>query len=605
MTPRAVEQPNQQGAFLGTAGNYDLNSLDRLTVRRPLLLLALVTLACLVPFLAQPLHIDDPLFVWTAQQIVADPLDFYGFSNNWFGTEAPMIANMKNPPLASYYLAVVGGLFGFHAVVLHAAMLLPAVLVVWGVYSLARRVGADPLLSAGVSLALPVFLMSATMLMCDVLLLACWTWSVVLWIDGIDQRRVSSQAAAAVCMALAAMVKYYGVALIPLLLVYALVARRRVGWWMLWGLVPTATLIGYEAWTSHLYGAGLLVDAAQYSFLAQADNAAEPFAEKAFVALLFLGGCLVGVLAYAPRIWSFGWLVGAIVAVCLASVGAVSLDWLEIDGVPTAISQAYEQNILVIHVLVMMAAAVSVLALVLTDAVQQRDRFSLLLGLWVLGTFLFAGFLNWTVNGRSMLPMVPAVAILAARAVERNSRLTGRRRRIADYAPLAFGLIVGLLGAWGNYALASASNEAANQVVARHPDAAGRLWFQGHWGFQYAMERLGAKPFDLDAIDVALGDVIVVPRYNTNTRHFSPTVARLVEEIEIPNPAPVVTMRSQLHAGFYAAVVGRLPYVIWGRIPPDRYMVLKAIVPYRAPHLPAVAPPANPPSAPRATNDGS
>lgn len=583
MNPGEAEKPPLQATFLGIAGNKQEIAADRLTVHRPFVLLALVTLACLVPFLAQPLHIDDPLFVWTAQQIVADPLDFYGFSSNWFGTNAPMIANMKNPPLASYYLALVGGLFGFHAVVLHTAMLLAAVLVVWGAYSLARRVGADPLLSAGVTLALPVFLMSATMLMCDVLLLACWTWAVVLWIDGIEQRRASSQGAAAVCMALAAMTKYYGVALIPLLLVYALVARRGIGWWMLWGLVPTATLVGYEAWTSHLYGAGLLVDAAQYSFFAQANNATEPFAEKTFVALLFLGGCLVGAVAYAPRIWSFGWLLGAIIVVCLASVGGVSAGWLEIDGMPSGITQTYEQNILVAHVLVMMAAALCVLALVLTDVVQQRDRFSLLLGLWVFGTFLFAGFLNWTVNGRSLLPMVPAVAILAARAVERNSQLTGRRRRWADYAPLAFGLAVGLLGAWGNYALASASNEAANRIVARHADRAGQLWFQGHWGFQYAMEHLGAKPLDLEDIDLAAGDVIVVPSFNTNTRHFSPTIAVQVEEIKISNPAPVVTMRSPLHAGFYAAVIGRLPFVIMGHIPPDQYIVLEVIAPYRAP----------------------
>ena len=40
--------------------------------------------------------------------------------------------------------------------------------------------------------------------------------------------------------------------------------------------------------------------------------------------------------------------------------------------------------------------------------------------LWVIGTFLFAAFLNWTVNARSLLPLTPAVAILMTRRLEQN-----------------------------------------------------------------------------------------------------------------------------------------------------------------------------------------
>src|SRR3954469_19840524 len=75
----------------------------------------IVTLACLlllVPFLSKPLHMDDPMYVWAAQHIVAHPLDPYGFEVNWGSKSEPMPDAMKNPPLVCYYLAGAMMLFG-------------------------------------------------------------------------------------------------------------------------------------------------------------------------------------------------------------------------------------------------------------------------------------------------------------------------------------------------------------------------------------------------------------------------------------------------------------------------------------------------------------
>ncbi|MBX3412269.1 MAG: glycosyltransferase family 39 protein [Pirellulales bacterium] len=567
----ATSKPLVQTPKLAQDSTPDCSA--RLVVRYPRLLLAGLTLACLLPFVAQPPHVDDPLFIWTAQHIAQVPADFYGFSANWFGTEAPMIINMKNPPLASYYLAVVGSLFGFHAVVLHLAMLAPAVLTVWGVYTLADRLGLDPLLSGCLTLAMPVFLMSATMLMCDVMLLACWTWGIAFWVDGIQRRRLLPQALAALCMALAVLIKYFGIALAPLLLVYALTVRKNVGWWLLWFGVPLATLVGYESWTAHLYGAGLLADAMHYSSEARQANQLLISLETSFVAVLFLGGCLLGVLTYAPRMWNIVWLVGIVVVICLISVAAVSQGWLDPDNLAPDISSPSERTIQVVHVLLMVGAGLTVLVLVVSDLKNQRDALSLMLALWVGGTFIFAGFLNWTVSGRSMLPIAPAVALLVARNLERCSLLRGPRRWRWDYGSLLFGLAVGMLGAWGNYAQASTAYEAAQQIVAKYQKDGTRLWFEGHWGFQYEMQRLGAMPLDYDHLDLAVGDYVAIPSYNTNLWHLSTELATTRESFEIAHRSPVITMRAPLHAGFYAAVIGRFPYIMLGDISPDRYTV--------------------------------
>jgi hypothetical protein len=78
--------------------------------RTEMLALALVTALCLLPFVNKAYHIDDTVFLRVAEQILREPLDFYGSTMNWFGHEDPMHAVQKNPPLTSYYIAAVAAM---------------------------------------------------------------------------------------------------------------------------------------------------------------------------------------------------------------------------------------------------------------------------------------------------------------------------------------------------------------------------------------------------------------------------------------------------------------------------------------------------------------
>src|SRR5262249_38257402 len=49
-----------------------------------------------------------------------------------------------------------------------------------------------------------------------------------------------------------------------------------------------------------------------------------------------------------------------------------------------------------------------------------RDAHSLLLFLWVMGTWLFLAYGNWVVNARTILPAVPAAAILLMRRIDQR-----------------------------------------------------------------------------------------------------------------------------------------------------------------------------------------
>src|SRR5271170_4473678 len=100
--------------------------------RSPRAALVLLTLMCLFPFSNKAFHADDPLFIRTAQQIIKHPFDPYGFPIVWYEYQVPMSRVNQNPPLASYYAALVGSLAGWSERALHLGFMLPALAVILG-----------------------------------------------------------------------------------------------------------------------------------------------------------------------------------------------------------------------------------------------------------------------------------------------------------------------------------------------------------------------------------------------------------------------------------------------------------------------------------------
>jgi hypothetical protein len=269
---------------------------------RPRLLLVLAVLAALGPFLGKPLNFDDPLFLWTARQIQAHPANPYGFKVNWYGVESPMWDVTKNPPLSSYYLAMAAAILDWGEKALHFAFLLPAVAAILGTYRLACRFTNRPVFAACATLFTPVFLVSSTTLMCDTLMLAFWVWAVVLWVEGIEGGGSWRLACAGLLMALAALTKYFGACLVPLLIAYSLIHRRRLGGWAGFFLIPVAALAAYQWITAGLYGRGLLSDAGAYvSFIRDSSAYSGPVA--GVTALAFTGGCLAVATFLSPLLW--------------------------------------------------------------------------------------------------------------------------------------------------------------------------------------------------------------------------------------------------------------------------------------------------------------
>jgi 4-amino-4-deoxy-L-arabinose transferase-like glycosyltransferase len=549
---------------------------------RAAIICAAVTVVCLVPFANKAFHLDDPLFLWSAKQIQTHPTDFFGFSINWYGGDRPMAEVTKNPPLACYYIALAASLFGWSEVPLHIAFLIPAVLAALGTCCLAGKFCSRPVQASLAAVLTPAFLVSSTNVMCDTMMLAFWVWALFLWIEGIEKNSHWRLSVAAVLVALCALTKYFGITLLPLLLVYSLVRKRRPGVWTLWLLVPVAILAGYQ-WAMHsLYGHGWVTDVAAYAVEAR-ETDMSTFSLNGLSSLCFLGGCIVTALFYSPLLYSKRVLAGGIVlAILLGIIGFAAKIVPDTGGVKWAS---------LVQAGLMAAAGISILWLTGADLWKSRNAGSLLLLLWVFGTFLFAGFINWTTNARSILPMAPAVGILLMRQIERRNdkpvQQTGQAKQAKQVKqvtpampspvqraiwPLIPAAIVSLLVCYADYSWADTSRSAAKSIGEQFKDSGRTVWFQGHWGFQYYMEAAGGKPLNMEKLTFMPADVIVTPSNNTNVYELPESSLSLYKVMELTPCQRLATMSGSLGAGFYANSRGLLPYVA-GQVETENYRI--------------------------------
>jgi hypothetical protein len=130
-----------------------------------------------------------------------------------------------------------------------------------------------------------------------------------------------------------------------------------------------------------------------------------------------------------------------------------------------------------------------------------------------------------------------------------------------------------LLAARANFRQAVAVRQSAKQVCAKYGTGRATLWFEGHWGFQYYMDKLGALPVALKESPLKTGDYLAFPINNDNT--FPPQqqyVSELVTMV-VPSPRILTVMNLSAGSGFFASVTGPLPFAFGPALPEKVYII--------------------------------
>lgn len=504
-----------------------------LGLRGQLVTVSAVTLIALLPFVDKAFFIDDTLFLRAARQIQEHPLDFYGCRINWYGWEQPLYEITKNPPGASYLLALAAKLFGWSELALHLCFLVPAIAAATGTCCLARRFCTRPVQATLLAVATPAFVVSATSVMCDTLMLAFWCWAIEFWFRGLDGRRWTCFAASSLLIAAAALTKYFGISLIPLLAAATFVQRKRFDPCLLWLALAVGLLVLYEMYTVKLYGTGMIAEAIRYGVITRA-LFPQSTTEILAGALVYPGGCSITLLCLAPVVWSKReWMTAGVIVVLVVFL---CLNFKFYAGLSVVEGGRFVWS-WIVHLTVFTVGGAYMLILAVRDLWRRRDGQALFLGLWLAGTWFFAVDVNWTISARGILPAAPVLGILLARQLDHLA--TGRSARAENVldttkwtvaVPIAIALLVSMCIAWGDYATAGMARTAAREVLARKTDSSVRLWFVGHWGFQYYMEAGGAKCWDYTKDVLPPEDWVAFPFSSGSALHDDSAIKVLLHD---------------------------------------------------------------------------
>jgi hypothetical protein len=522
---------------------------------------AALALIVLLPFGGKAFTIDDTLFLQQATHLLADPLHPTAFTTVWSEAAVPqrMSQIMPSGPVAAWVL-VPSALAGGSEWLAHLAQLAMLLVALVATVAFALRLGMAPrgATIAGLLLAAtPAALAMAGTAMPDVPAMALGVAGLERLVAWKQHRRLHQGIAAAVLLGLAPLARSHVLLLLGMgALLVAEDYLARASWrnerftaWLPILSAPLLTAVVVLITRDPEHGGGDLARSAQtFSDLTHVAANTVAFATHLVLAVPLAVPWFVARSLPIVRRW---WVLAA--ATAGISVALFASPWTRWP------------------VLVGLVAVIGIATLfdVFADAWDRRDSFQLTLGLWLLAPLPIVIYLH--MPSKYLLASAPAAALLVARSLERVSKIAQWTAMSTIVLGVALG--VGILRA--DAAFAGLGRRAAADLIAPNVASGHRVWFAGHWGFQWYAENAGGRILTLTPPYPVAGDLIVTSRNSEPgfailqmLAERYPTVSHLtrIEDRE----AGGRIMNARLGAGFFSNGWGYLPWA-WGDDPLDTF----------------------------------
>jgi hypothetical protein len=506
----------------------------------------------LLPFANTPYTIDDPLYLREAQHTLADPLHPQAFSMVWSTDLNLRVSQILPGGIAVPYLLVPTALAGCAEWVGHLTQFMLLLAALWATALMALRLGLDfgrTRAAALLTAACPTVLGMAGTVMPDIPAMMF----VILGMERVtawrDQRKWHQAVLATVWLALAALTRTHAI----LILAAAFVL-------LLDGITADEIRASFRSFPARFLP--VLLTPVVFFMVSAVTADGEAESENILTSMLHLPGGLSLVVQNACAFLAH-WLL----------VIPLTIPWLVLRfrQLPTMLVMTGLLGAPVLSLglgwVAFAAAATSVvLADILWDAIKRRDRVQLALWLWLLLAVPIVIYVH--LPSKYLLPSVPAAAILVVRLIPLARRETTRWLLPAT---VAWGVILGLLILLGTRDLAATQRGAVAELITPHVKAGERVWFAGHWGFQWYAELAGASPVTLQPPMPVPGDIIVVSEIDLPRFPRTWSARQVLQHVTYPNRAGRV-MDLQSRAGFFSSIFGYLPWT-WGSGEANRFEV--------------------------------
>ena len=429
-----------------------------------------------LPFAPGAFRIDEPYHLKAAEHLQTNPADPYGFYINWNGTPEWAFRTYASPPLVPEWLALWSRILPWNELSLHVAMLPFSVAALLAFGLLADSYGLDGRVAMALLACSPAFFLTSQVVMPDIAMLCLFLVAVtgarLYQLNGRMETLLVAGIAAFSCP----LAKYNGVVIVPVLICFALARPRRTVMIAI-AIAPILSLILFGGFTWFRYGAVHFIAMSAYQ------RSGEMSTHPAVITVgIFATG--IGVLPLALSLFLVRVPKQPRLILALDTVSLISSIWLGLQlGYPT-IS------------IFLFAASIGFSTHVLCLALQQGwktlrgfDWGCLALPVWFLAGFVFQYGVMFTAT-RYVLFLAPPAILLAMRSA------TQKPRRAVLGLALAANLLVTISIAAGDLFAANIYRTFAGNELKALRERQNRVFFDGHWGFQYYAERAGGELID-------------------------------------------------------------------------------------------------------------
>jgi 4-amino-4-deoxy-L-arabinose transferase-like glycosyltransferase len=548
------------------------------------LLLSLLVLGFTVPFLNHAYHIDEPLFLRVARQIKEHPLDPYGFWYLWNNKYERMDEIAAFPPVFSYFLAAVGWAYRFPPEwLIHLSIVPFALIAVLSFYALTRQFGlssGEGLMAAGLMAVSPAFVLSANLAMPDVAATSLGILSVTLAICGWTKNRLGYLLASGVALGVASLMRYNAFPLVLIIFLLGLTFTEikkailpsflTIGMVVLWmaisrfitGEAHTTEVLSIFAktsgWMSRFWSLNIHLTLTTFlPFLALLlwwRKGAYWIFLVIFIAIDF------GIYA-AEGIKRFAFFPDTL----FFALGIATLLFLFI----TFIKDIRGTNLVKLSTSKEGEEFQIRFSTKNLSALRNNLNFRYAtLFIWIL-SILFIPLIYVHFASKYLLLAQPPLILVIFYLLKNNFFSPQRLSMFLIPVVLVFSLLI----ARADFTYANVYREEAEWVtkfntqpdLLKHNSPIPFVWFTGHWGWQYYLEKGGAIPlpynFPTDARPIA-GDIIVTSKYASALDIHPALLENLVrlETHEKEMSLPLRTMNPIARTGFYSNHWGPLPY---------------------------------------------
>ena len=533
--------------------------------------------ACLIanlPFLRQAFHIDDSVFIYLARHILSHPLDPYNFSLIYNGVSTTVYSIYSSPPLGGYLLAAMLRLFGEGELPLHAAHLFYPMMCGIFVYLIARKCVRDDLLSLGAAL---VFLLSPALsvmghtIMLDVPSLFFFLATIYLFMEAGDRGNIWLYVASGFFGGAACLMRYTALAVFPILFLFFLArpANRNVRA----VISPAVSGVIFLLW---YFIALKLYSSAYWSNLSSFQSGRNNVSRISMHFLANITYC-AGTSVFPLSFFALFAALRTKWTLALVGIAVLILLWcgrLLAAGLGHTPSQITLFLVICVAYSVFLAAASGKIRQWISEKTE-----CVVLFVWIIFLMGFNSlFLHASVK-YNVLTM-PPIAILFVVLLK---DVYPKRYVLILAATIILTAFLASMVSFSDMRYANSYKEYAEKVYKGYKREGNKIFFTGHWGWEYYMAKMGAQPIVSNGENkLSKGDIIVIPSVPWPQRlppEIKPRLA-LREKVDVPFPFPIRTMSGPANAFFYANYnyprhQGVLPYTFAPSVPLETFYVLE------------------------------